>query len=136
MNSPIMPSGTVVGFGLDAVEVEDFSRLLTDPLSNFLPKYFTQRELDSAGQGITKAERLAGRFAAKEAVMKALGVGWGDGVAFYDVEVITQPSGAPSIELHRSLKVVADERRICGWLVTITHTRKTALAGAIALGGA
>lgn len=135
MISPSLPSGAVVGFGLDAVELDEFSRLLTEPASNFLPKYFTQQELGSAGQGINRGERLAGRFAAKEAVMKALGVGLGDGVAFYDVEIVTQPSGAPSVELHRSLKAIADERRICSWLITITHTRKTALAGAIALGG-
>jgi len=125
--------GAVIGFGLDAVELDDFSRLLSEPASNFLSRYFTQQELETAGNGPNKGERLAGRFAVKEAVMKALGVGLGDGVAFYDVEVITKSSGAPSVELHRSLEAIASERRVCNWLITITHTKRTAIAGAIAL---
>lgn len=134
VDSSRMPRGAVVGFGLDVVDLDDFSRLLVEPASRFLIRHFTKGELDGVGQGVNRRERLAGRFAAKEAVMKALGVGLGDGVAFGDVEIVVQSSGAPSVLLHRSLSAIAVERRISGWLVTISHTSTVAVAGAIAFG--
>ena len=127
--------GAIVGFGLDVVEIEDFSRLLAEPASNFLSRYFTPGELDDAGQGLNRKERLAGRFAVKEAVLKALGVGLGDGVGFGDVEVVTQDSGAPSVVLHRLLIEIAARRGVSAWLITVSHSSRTAVAGAIALSG-
>lgn len=133
MDNSTLPRGTVMGFGLDIVDIDDFSRLLVESASNFLTRHFTQGELDSVGQGINRNERLAGRFAVKEAVMKALGVGFGDGIGFGDVEVVVQPTGAPAVKLHRELRTKAAERGVSGWLVTISHTSTVAVAGAIAL---
>jgi holo-[acyl-carrier protein] synthase len=125
--------GTLVGHGVDIVELTDFSRLLKEPARAFLNRHFTENELADAGTGATQAEKLAGRFALKEAVMKALGVGWGDGIAFTDVEVVTLESGAPSVVLYRRIEALQLQKNISGWLVSISHTRSIALASAIAV---
>jgi holo-[acyl-carrier protein] synthase len=124
---------TLVGHGVDIVELTDFSRLLKEPARAFLNRHFTENELADAGTGATQAEKLAGRFALKEAVMKALGVGWGDGIAFTDVEVVTLESGAPSVVLYRRIEALQLQKNISGWLVSISHTRSIALASAIAV---
>jgi holo-[acyl-carrier protein] synthase len=125
--------GNVVAHGLDVVDMADFGRLINVLGGNFLDRYFTSGELAAADEGGNKAERLASRFAIKEAVLKALGTGWGNGVAFTDVEVISQRTGAPAIVLHRRLIEIAKERRINRWLVTASHTSAVAIASVIAL---
>lgn len=125
--------GNLVGHGLDIVDVAEFSRLLRLPACSFLDRYFTESELCAAGDGVTRAERLAGRFAIKEAVLKALCIGWGDGVSFTDVEIITQSTGTPSVVLHRKLEDLQRERHIASWLVSSSHTDVVAVGSAIAL---
>lgn len=125
--------GILVGHGIDIVEIDDFARLMKEPARSFLNRHFTDAELADAGIGRTQTEKLAGRFALKEAVMKALGVGWGNGIAFTDVEVITMQSGAPTVALRRQIKVLQQERQISGWLVSVSHTRSFAIASAIAV---
>ncbi|WP_198118806.1 holo-ACP synthase [Massilia rhizosphaerae] len=125
--------GILVGHGVDIVELDDFSRLLKEPARAFLNRHFTQTELADAGGGATQIEKLAGRLAVKEAVMKALGVGWGDGIAFTDVEVVTLQSGAPTVTLHRKIGALELERKISGWFISISHTRGIAMASAIAV---
>lgn len=123
----------VVGHGVDVVDVTEFSRLLGDPAQAFLDRYFTPAELAAAGNGVDRAQRLAGRFAVKEAVMKALGTGWGNGVAFTDIEVITLESGAPTLSLKRLMAEIERERLISGWHVSISHTSSVAVASVIAV---
>jgi holo-[acyl-carrier protein] synthase len=133
-NQPLGPArGVLVGHGIDIVEIDDFHRLMREPARSFLNRHFTDAELADSGNGITQTEKLAGRFALKEAVMKALGVGWGDGIAFTDVEVVTMPSGAPTVTLRRKIKQLQHERLISGWLVSVSHTRRLAIASAIAI---
>jgi holo-[acyl-carrier protein] synthase len=122
-----------VAHGIDHVDIADFSRLLIPPLNEHLERYFTTAELIEAGKGGSRAEKLASRFAIKEAVLKALGTGWGRGIAFTDVEVTCQPSGAPAIALHRQLKVISENHRITKWLVSASHSSSIAIASVIAL---
>jgi holo-[acyl-carrier protein] synthase len=124
----------VVAHGVDVVDTADFARLVNKQASNFLDRYFTVAELAAADEGGDRTERLASRFAVKEAVLKALGTGWGDGIAFTDVEVVSQRTGAPSVVLHRRLVSIADQQGISNWLVSASHTSSIALASVIALG--
>lgn len=78
------------------------------------------------------SERYAARFAAKEAVLKAMGLGIGS-CRWHDIEVIRAESGAPAVQLHGTAKALADERGISRWLLTMTHTSQTAEAIAVAL---
>lgn len=125
--------GNVVAHGLDVVDMVDFSRLMTEQAGGFLDRYFTPGELASADEGGNRFERLASRFAIKEAVLKALGTGWGDGIAFTDVEVVSQRTGAPTVVLHRRLVTIADEKGVARWLVSASHTTAVAMASVIAL---
>ncbi|MBS79000.1 MAG: phosphopantetheine-protein transferase [Variovorax sp.] len=111
----------------------DFSRLMNEQAGGFLDRYFTLGELATVDEGGNRIERLASRFAIKEAVLKALGTGWGDGIAFTDVEVVSQRTGAPSVVLHRRLVAIAEEQGIVRWLVSASHTSMVAMASVIAL---
>ena len=131
-HQPLKP-GNVVALGLDVVDMADFTRLMNEQADDFLDRYFTRGELTTADEGGNRIERLASRFAIKEAVLKALGTGWGDGIAFTDVEVVSQRTGAPTVVLHRRLVAIADEQGIVRWLVSASHTTTVAMASVIAL---
>lgn len=110
----------------------EFARLINKQASDFLDRYFTVAESAIAGKGGDRTERLASRFAVKEAVLKALGTGWGDGIAFTDVEVDSERSGAPAVVLHRRLVTIAREQGIAHWLVSDSHKSTIAIASVIA----
>jgi holo-[acyl-carrier protein] synthase len=132
-SGPATKRGIVVGHGLDVVDLDEFSLLLDEPMRRFFDRHFTKAELADAGSGANQTEKLAGRFAVKEAVMKALGLGWGDGIAFTDVEVITLETGAPTVLLYRHLAKLQEDRVISGWHVSVSHTSSVAVASVIAV---
>lgn len=124
----------LVGHGLDLVEVDHFNRLCADRFADeLLARYFTPAELSLAGEGPNRGQHLAGRFAAKEAVLKALGTGWSQDIALTDVEITALPSGAPEVVLHDAAREAATNREITAWSISITHTAAFAAASAIAL---
>ncbi len=110
--------------------------MVADHGQRFLERCFTPHERGVCVGRANPAEHLAARFAAKEAILKALGTGWSGGVAWTDAEVITLPSGAPSVALHNMAARIADERGIRAWLLSLTHAGGLAMASAIALGEA
>jgi len=126
-------SGRVIGHGIDLVDVQDFARLLKEPARSFLDRYFTSSELNAVGEGVERVEKLAARFAAKEAVMKALGIGWGAGISFTDVEVSVGESGAPTVVLHRLVADLARRRGVQSWSLSTSHSGTAAIASALAL---
>jgi len=122
----------IVGHGLDIVEVGYYRRLREDPAGeNILGRIFTHTELALAGSGPRCAEHLAGRFAAKEAVLKALGTGWTQGIAWTEVEIGALPIGAPIVTLSGRAAEIAKELNITSWLVSISHTDALAAASVI-----
>ena len=121
----------MVGIGIDAVEVDRFRRMLARR-PGLARRLFTEGERAYGARQRDPAARLAARFAAKEAVMKALGVGLG-AFSFQDVEVVRAPSGAPSLRLSRKAAALASERGIGDWRLSLTHTHATAEAVALAL---
>ncbi|MFI5047660.1 MAG: holo-ACP synthase [Acidimicrobiia bacterium] len=124
---------SVVGLGTDLVEVARFRRALARRAT--LPaRLFSADEREYAARQRDPAPSLAVRFAAKEAVMKALGVGLG-GFALRDVEVVRDDdAGTPSLVLRGRAEQLARDRGVTGWLVSLTHTDATAMAVAIATG--
>jgi holo-[acyl-carrier protein] synthase len=119
----------VIGVGIDAVEVARFRTVLarTPAMSERL---FTPDELAYATKAKDPTERLAARFAAKEAVLKAMGVGLG-ACGWHDIEVVRAESGAPSLVLTAAAAELAAERGVQRWHLSLTHT--TILAEAIAI---
>lgn len=121
----------VVAHGVDLVEVARIARLLREHGERFLERVFTPAERAYCDAGRRRDEHYAGRFAAKEAVLKALGTGWRSGIAWTDVEVVLLPSGAPTLRLHGKAAQVAESQRIAAWLVSLSHTADHAVASVI-----
>jgi holo-[acyl-carrier protein] synthase len=124
------PSG-LVGLGIDMVDVARFADVLARR-PQLAERLFTQGERTYAGTLANPAQSLAARFAAKEAAMKALGVGLG-AFAFGEVEVQRQPSGLPHLVLSGRAARLASERQVRSWMVSLTHTSSTAAAVVVAL---
>ncbi len=125
----------IVGTGVDLAEVNRIQAALEDPRigRRFRDRVFTEKEIaycEKKRRG--KYESYAGRFAAKEAVMKALGRGWGAKVRWLDIEVVRARSGKPEIALHNNTARLADRLGIRRWALSITHTKQHGLAYVIA----
>jgi len=118
------------GVGSDLVEVSRIARALERHGERFLRRVFTPAEAWGAG-GILPAESLAARFAAKEAVLKALGTGWAWGARWTDVEVLGGRGGPPAARLHGA----AHQRALAlgvRWVhLSLTHDAGLALAFAV-----
>jgi holo-[acyl-carrier protein] synthase len=127
-------SMSVIGHGVDIVDVSELSRLIDEPGGHFVARCFTAAELTDVGDSVNRNDRLAGRFAAKESVAKALGVGWGNGLAWTDIEIRTADSGAPYVVLYGRAGDVAREKGISSWLVSTSHAGIYAIASSLALG--
>ena len=123
-----------IAHGIDLVDIANTARLLGDPSDQLLTRCFTRRERDAVGTGQERAARLSGRLAVKEAVMKALGTGFGSGVGFLDVETVNLPSGAPTIVLYGEAERKAAALGIRSWLVSTAHEGAMAIASVIATG--
>ena len=117
----------MIGIGIDAVDIERF-RTLLDRRPGLADRLFTEGER-SVGSGVAG---LAARFAAKEATMKALGVGLG-AFRFHDVEVVRLESGAPDLRVTGTAETLATSRGVRGWKVSLTHTHLVAEAVVVAL---
>lgn len=120
------------GLGIDIVEVDRIRRAVARWGDAFLCRVFTAGELARGGarpSGV--AERLAGRFAAKEAVMKALGLGR-RGVGWQEIEITTDALGKPGVRLTGRAAAVAERLGVRAWSIAISHTRLMAIAEALA----
>jgi len=122
--------GLVVGVGIDAVDVERFRAVLARR-PRIAERVFTPAERAEAARRRDPVPGLAARFAAKEAVMKALSVGLG-AFDFGDVEVIRQPGGAPRLIVRGRAAALAAERFVAGWHLSLTDTASVAVAVAVA----
>lgn len=125
------PGGTVVGVGLDVVEVARVYRAAGRWGERLLRRLFTEGELARA-RGAHAHARLAARFAAKEAVMKALGVGW-QAVRWREIEIRSDLAGRPTVALSGRAQALAERLGVEEVLVSLTHTDHLAVAQAVAL---
>ena len=124
----------IIGHGIDLVDIAEMRRWIDDPRDPLIPRCFVQVELDEIGDGPDRVERLAGRFAAKEAVLKALGTGFGAGVAFSDVVIHRAAGAPPQIRLTGGAAKAAVDLGIIEWRLSISHAGAMAMASAIAIG--
>ncbi len=113
---------SVIGHGIDLVETRRIAAMLEEHGERFKQRCFTEAEQGYAEEGKKRrAERYAARFACKEAVLKALGTGLRDGIAWTDIEVVREPSGRPRVELSGRCEEVARELGIRRWVVSLSH---------------
>jgi len=129
-----MSNMNIIGLGTDIIECERIARMLTRHGERFTNHVYTDEEVRyCSGKKVTE-QHFAGRWAAKEAVLKAFGTGWIAGIAWRDVEIVIQPGGKPAVRLHRGAAEKAAELGIAEVLISISHCKSHATATAIAVG--
>jgi holo-[acyl-carrier protein] synthase len=127
-----MSPAAVLGVGIDLVDVDRF-RVSLARTPSMRERMFTEGERAYAEAANDPAERYAARFAAKEAVMKAMGVGLG-AFGFHDVSVLRAEGGQPSLLVVGTAELLAVERGVQAWQISLTHTAMSAGAVVVALG--
>ena len=124
----------IAGIGVDVCEVDRIRRALEASHGG----RFRARVFTNAGRAYCEGRRRgrfdsdAARFAAKESVMMVLGTGWSDGVAWPDIEVVRVPGGPPGLRLRGQAAAIARRLGMTRWLVSLTHTRTSAIAWVVA----
>ncbi len=118
----------IKGIGVDVVEIGRMKDVVAKWGDSFLQKIFTEGELAYARSKKFPLNHIAGRFAAKEAVAKALATGWSGGFRWKDVEVTNDPSGKPAIALHGYVREILDGSTV---FVSISHSESVVVATAV-----
>ena len=121
----------MIGLGTDLVGIARIRGVFERQGQRFLDRVYTPDEQAYCLAAKDPSERLAARWAAKEAVMKALGTGWSRGIDFRQIEVVSG-NGTPQIRLYGGTAAVAAERGVSRWLVSLSHSDGLAIATVIA----
>ena len=118
----------IVGTGIDIAEVPRIAASIERFGRRFIERIFTPDEIRYCESKANKAERYAGRFAAKEAGMKAIGTGWSRGVTWQDVEVLRAPGSRPTVVFHNKAGEFYHSLGATRAHLSITHTKEVAMA--------
>ena len=123
-----MPESIIKGIGSDIVEIDRIEHVIADHQDHFLKRVFTLKEQKYCNQFRSPAPHFAGRFAAKEAIAKALGTGFGAALSWLDIEILNDPLGQPQPFLSSQA-----QKRFCDphLQITISHCKAYAVAFAI-----
>ena len=125
----------IIGLGFDATDIPRVRETYARYGERFLRRVFTEGEIAYCTRRRDPVPHLAGRFAAKEATMKALGTGHSRGVLWKDIEVV-RAGGPPQLRLHGGAARRAEQMKVVKSLLTITHAETLAMAQVLLLGGA
>lgn len=123
----------ISGVGIDIIEIDRIAKAVEKGGERFLQRIYTTAERLYCEEKRQPHSSYAARFAAKEAVLKAMGTGVSGGASFTDVEVCQKQGGAPSINLHNKTAIIAQEKGITEIMLSLSHSRKQAVAIAIAM---
>lgn len=123
---------SIVAVGLDLARIDRFEKVHARHGDRLLERLFTDGERAYCDRRASRMASYTGRFAVKEAVMKALGTGWSSGVTWKDIEVVRKSGSAPELTLHGRTAGIARERGIARIHITITHDAGIAAAVAVA----
>jgi holo-[acyl-carrier protein] synthase len=124
----------VVGIGTDITECLRIAQMIERHGELFITRVYTEHEIEYCQCRKQATQHFAGRWAAKEAVLKALGTGWRRGISWRDVEIRNDPSGKPTVALRGGARDVVEELGITEMLISISHCRSHATAYALAVG--
>ena len=125
---------SIIGIGTDIIECLRIARMIERHGELFLGRVFTSLEIDYCSLRKTATQHYAGRWAAKESILKAMGTGWSRGIRWKDLEILTEPSGKPHVQIEGTAWEICQEKGISRILLSISHCRSHATAQAIALG--
>jgi holo-[acyl-carrier protein] synthase len=123
----------IIAHGIDLVDRPRIEQMVARHGERFLDRVFTEKEQAYANANKDRMEKLAGRFAAKEAVLKLMGTGWRGKIAWTDIEVVNNPAGQPEVTLSGEVQKLARRMSVTHISVSITHTANFAIASAVAL---
>jgi len=123
----------IIAHGIDLVDFPRIEQMVERHGDRFIARVFTAAEQAYARANRNSAETYAGRFAAKEAVLKLVGTGWRGKIAWTDIEVTNNQAGQPEVTLTGEVKAIAERLRIGRISISITHTANFAIASAVAL---
>jgi holo-[acyl-carrier protein] synthase len=121
----------ILGTGVDLAEVDRIRDAIARHGDRFIKRIYTDAEIAYVERKANRFERYAGRFAAKEAGMKAIGTGWKRGVRWHDFEVSNLPSGRPTLRLHGEAAQIAERMGVKSVSLSITHTADLGMAQVI-----
>lgn len=123
----------IIAHGIDLVDFPRIEEMINRHEERFLNRIFTKTEQAYADSKKNRIEKYAGRFAAKEAILKLIGTGWRGKIAWTDIEIVNTSSGQPQVNLEGEVKIVAEKLGITQISISITHTANFAIASAVAL---
>ena len=123
----------IIAHGIDLVDCPRIEQMIERHRERFLKRVFTASEQAYAEASRNTIEKLAGRFAAKEAILKLMGTGWRGKIAWTDIEVTNNAAGQPEVTLSGQVKDIAERLGIEHISISITHTANFAIASAVAL---
>ncbi|OHB67374.1 MAG: holo-[acyl-carrier-protein] synthase [Planctomycetes bacterium RBG_13_60_9] len=123
----------IIAHGIDLVDFPRIEQMIERHGQRFLDRVFTAAEQAYARSHRNSVETYAGRFAAKEAILKLVGTGWRGKIAWTNIEVTNNPAGQPGVALSGEVKEIAEKLKISHISVSITHTANFAIASAVAL---
>lgn len=124
----------VVGIGTDIIECLRIAQMIERHGELFIGRVFTMDEIQYCRSRKLATQHFAGRWAAKEAVLKALGTGWRRGISWRDIEIRNDAAGRPNVNLRGGAREVMDKLGIARIMITISHCRSHATAYAMAIG--
>ena len=124
----------ILGIGTDITECLRIARMIERHGELFVNRVYTSEEIKYCRSRKQATQHFTGRWAAKEAILKALGTGWRRGITWCDVEVRNEPGGRPVVAVRGGAKEVVEQLGIAEILVSISHCRSYATATAIAVG--
>ncbi|MEX0819682.1 MAG: holo-ACP synthase [Pirellulaceae bacterium] len=124
----------ITGIGTDIVECLRIAQMIERHGELFLTRVYTPFEIEYCSSRKAATQHYAGRWAAKEAVLKAMGTGWAKGISWLDIEVRNDEGGRPSIRLGGASRDICEQRGVREMLISISHCRSHATAYALAIG--
>jgi holo-[acyl-carrier protein] synthase len=124
----------IVGIGLDLVRIARIEQMVARWQEKFLTRVYTDTEQQECLQRGSPYASLAGRFAVKEAILKAIGTGWADGIQWRDIQVVSDVRGRPSASVTGRLELLMREAGVTGIHVSLSHDAEYAIAQAVLTG--
>jgi holo-[acyl-carrier protein] synthase len=124
----------IIGIGTDIIECLRIAQMIDRHGELFITRVYTPHEIEYCSARKAATQHYAGRWAAKEAILKALGTGWSEGIRWRDIEIRNERGGRPKVALGGGAREVCERLGVVEILVSISHCRTHATAFALALG--
>ena len=123
----------LLGTGVDIINIENFRRIINKSGERFINRVFTPTEINYCAKKVNRIQHLAARFACKEAISKALKMGWGNGLNWKEIEIMNNHNGDPKIQLTGQAKRRAGCLKVADIQISLSHCSEYAVAMAVIL---